>query len=185
MLSSSGAHNLCMMLCYIPVTYLSVFTGNFRPHLQLLALLPSFSLPPKFCITPYTKIAQIFNSVMLAVNTCNGLKCCLFWTTYNLQVFFSDSAFRHAQKVQAHTSCSTTYLPVFIPLLKPLNLQAHNRNQINNETMFKTELNDRLIGQRIGQRRINGEAANFNGPKTRGDRGVCDVWYRTPSESTF
>jgi len=55
--------------CYIPATYLSVFTANFRPHLQLLALLSSFGLPPKFGITPYTKIPQIFSSVMLAVNT--------------------------------------------------------------------------------------------------------------------
>jgi hypothetical protein len=36
--------------------------------------------------------------------------------------------------------------------------------------MFKTDLNDRLIGQRIGQRRMKGAAANFKGPKKRGDR---------------
>lgn len=57
----------------------------------------------------------------------------------------------HTHHVPRQTS------PLLFPHLKPLDLQASNRNQINNETMFKTELNDRLIGQR----RMNGAAKHF------------------------
>jgi len=124
---------------------------------------------------------------MLAVNTCNGLNRCLFWTTYNSRVFFSSSAFRHDQKVHAHTSRSTTHLPAFIPLLKPLNLQASNRNQImkpcskqnlTTESSVSISVNEvRTVQQKILKVRSREE--------TEGKSSVCEIWCRTPSESNF